>query len=180
MKMYISIILAILVLITCALPAIAATTYVDTSWVTTTSESDLGGAYACMYKSAKTNSEVVKVFSNPTTIQIQFNLNNLSWVSAKCGSTTGYMPIDHVNYTKAQLRQALFGGYNLQRGFAGQPVKNLQLCLAALDYDTNGIDGEFGGGTQQAVKEFQALNKLTVDGIAGPNTQNLLIDEIFY
>ena len=52
----------------------------------------------------------------------------------------------------------------LKRGMAGAPVKRLQEKLGI------GADGIFGGGTQQAVKDFQSANGLAVDGIAGPDT----------
>lgn len=179
MKKFMSAIIALFMLITFAVSATAATTYVDTSWVSTTSASDLGGMYACMYSETSTDSEVVMVFRTETAIQIQFDLDSLTWVSAKCGNKTGYMRIDQVNYTATELRQALFGGYTMQRGFEGQPVKNLQLCLAQLLYDTNGIDGIYGSGTQQAVKSFQANCGLEDDGIAGSLTQDALIERVF-
>ena len=52
----------------------------------------------------------------------------------------------------------------LKRGMKGVPVKRLQerLDIAA--------DGDFGPGTERAVKEFQQANGLAVDGIAGPDT----------
>lgn len=180
MKKYISIVLVVLTLISCTVPALAATTHVDTSWVSTTSESDLGGAYACMYKSKSVGSDVVKIFYEPTSIQIRFNQNSLTWVSAKCGNTTGYMHIDQVQYTKQQLRKALFGNYAMQRGFEGQPVANLQLCLKKLYYDVGAADGIFGSGTEREVKNFQLACKLENDGIAGTNTQNALIDRIYF
>ena len=52
----------------------------------------------------------------------------------------------------------------LKRGMKGAPVKRLQEKLGI------GADGDFGPGTQKAVKEFQQANGLAVDGIAGPDT----------
>jgi len=52
----------------------------------------------------------------------------------------------------------------LKRGMKGAPVKRLQEKLGI------GADGDFGPGTQKAVKEFQKANGLAVDGIAGPDT----------
>ena len=52
----------------------------------------------------------------------------------------------------------------LKRGMAGAPVKRLQ---EKLGIDADGI---FGGGTKQAVMDFQKANGLAVDGIAGPDT----------
>ncbi|MFD0917612.1 peptidoglycan-binding protein [Pseudahrensia aquimaris] len=52
----------------------------------------------------------------------------------------------------------------LKRGLKGVPVKRLQESLGI------GADGDFGPGTERAVKEFQKANGLVVDGIAGPDT----------
>ncbi|MDD3411741.1 MAG: peptidoglycan-binding protein, partial [Eubacteriales bacterium] len=53
-------------------------------------------------------------------------------------------------------------------------VHGLQLALSVLGYYANSIDGNFGTGTESAVKAFQRAYKLTVDGRAGPITQKLL------
>lgn len=52
----------------------------------------------------------------------------------------------------------------LKRGLKGAPVKRLQERLGV------GADGDFGPGTEKAVREFQKENGLAVDGIAGPDT----------
>jgi peptidoglycan hydrolase-like protein with peptidoglycan-binding domain len=52
----------------------------------------------------------------------------------------------------------------LKRGLKGAPVKRLQEKLGI------GADGDFGPGTEKAVREFQEANNLAVDGIAGPDT----------
>ena len=52
----------------------------------------------------------------------------------------------------------------LKRGLKGGPVKRLQEKLGIT------ADGDFGPGTERAVREFQEANGLAVDGIAGPDT----------
>ncbi|GKY88483.1 peptidoglycan-binding domain-containing protein [Sinisalibacter aestuarii] len=52
----------------------------------------------------------------------------------------------------------------LKRGLKGAPVKRLQERLGIT------ADGDFGPGTEKAVKDFQKANGLAVDGIAGPDT----------
>ncbi|HEV7983060.1 MAG TPA: peptidoglycan-binding protein [Xanthobacteraceae bacterium] len=52
----------------------------------------------------------------------------------------------------------------LKRGLAGEPVKILQAKLAVP------ADGEFGPGTETALKAYQQKHGLKVDGIAGPDT----------
>jgi peptidoglycan hydrolase-like protein with peptidoglycan-binding domain len=52
----------------------------------------------------------------------------------------------------------------LGMGMAGEPVKRLQEKLGVT------VDGQFGPGTDKAVREFQAKEKIAVDGLAGPDT----------
>lgn len=59
---------------------------------------------------------------------------------------------------------------NLKRGDTGKKVTLLQTSLNNLGY-TLTPDGDFGAKTEQAVKEFQTNEELTVDGIVGPKTQ---------
>lgn len=52
----------------------------------------------------------------------------------------------------------------LKRGLAGEPVKILQRKLGVT------TDGEFGPGTEKALKDYQQKEGIAVDGIAGPDT----------
>ena len=52
----------------------------------------------------------------------------------------------------------------LKRGMKGAPVKRLQTKLGIT------ADGDFGPGTQTAVRDYQDQHGLAVDGIAGPET----------
>ena len=62
----------------------------------------------------------------------------------------------------------------LKIGSEGADVKRLQQRLKDLGYYTGSVDGKFGQGTEQAVRDFQAAHKLTVDGKAGKSTQTTL------
>ena len=62
----------------------------------------------------------------------------------------------------------------LRVGSTGSDVSDLQARLIELGYYTGAIDGKYASGTQSAVMEFQQLNGLTADGIAGRQTQDLL------
>jgi len=58
----------------------------------------------------------------------------------------------------------------LKKGSKGQAVKDLQEALTALGLAPGPIDGVFGKKTEDAVKAFQKLKDLEVDGVAGPIT----------
>jgi len=87
----------------------------------------------------------------------------------------------------------------IRKGAKGEAVRALQRSLAGQGYDAKGNrtseifesddagttsrgyatsdlrpDGDFGGGTEKALKAFQRDNGLTPDGIAGPQTWNKL------
>ena len=59
----------------------------------------------------------------------------------------------------------------------GDAVKAMQAMLICRGYSCGscGADGDFGRGTEQAVRSFQRAKGLTVDGLAGKNTA----DELF-
>jgi len=55
-------------------------------------------------------------------------------------------------------------------------VINIQSRLQTLGYDLGkfGVDGDYGGATVRAVRDFQRQNGLKVDGMIGPNTWKVL------
>ena len=52
--------------------------------------------------------------------------------------------------------------------------KDIQLALKKAGYYTGVVDGQIGRNTRKAIKAFQKANGLTVDGIAGAKTKELL------
>ena len=56
----------------------------------------------------------------------------------------------------------------------GPEIRKLQQRLAALGYDTGGIDGILGPATKRALKQFQAAHGLAADGVVGPATKAAL------
>ena len=58
----------------------------------------------------------------------------------------------------------------IKRGDQGERVRNIQESLRRLGYFEGKADGDFGEYTENAVKEFQRMNKLTPDGVVGPST----------
>lgn len=62
----------------------------------------------------------------------------------------------------------------LKRGSTGATVKTLQTKLKNWGYYSGKVDGIFGSGTERAVRYFQRVNKLTVDGVVGSKTAKAL------
>ncbi len=83
-------------------------------------------------------------------------------------------------YTKAVVNKArrIKAVATLKKGSTGTAVKTLQTNLKKLGYDVGTVDGTYGTKTVSAVKAFQKDHGLTVDGIAGMNTQVALEEAI--
>ena len=66
----------------------------------------------------------------------------------------------------------------LKKGSKGDDVKMLQKLLIVSGYSCGkaGVDGDFGNGTEEAVEKFQKDFKLTVDGVAGAETFEALVN----
>ena len=58
----------------------------------------------------------------------------------------------------------------LKLGDSGAQVKQLQEKLKEAKFDPGTPDGQFGAGTEAAVKAFQKSEGLVADGVAGPRT----------
>jgi putative chitinase len=71
---------------------------------------------------------------------------------------TGKIPLRAANSEAAPT------GGTLRRGSKGEEVKRMQAKLGIK------ADGDFGPGTEAALKKWQAANGLTADGVAGPKT----------
>lgn len=66
----------------------------------------------------------------------------------------------------------------LRKGVSGSSeVRKLQQRLKDLKYYSGSVDGDFGTGTENAVKAFQSANGLTADGVAGSKTLNRLYSD---
>ena len=75
---------------------------------------------------------------------------------------------------QAALERAVRGlvkKHPLRTGDAGDAVRVLQGRLYSLGHDPRGLDGQYGAGTAQAVRDYQAASPgLTPDGAAGEET----------
>lgn len=71
------------------------------------------------------------------------------------------------------------GGFPIIRsGSRGSYVLIAQDCLNTLGYKTGGLDGVFGNQTINAVRSYQRVVGLSVDGIVGCNTWRSLQEDV--
>ena len=77
--------------------------------------------------------------------------------------------VEILMFSKVGLAQQV-----LKEGMSGQAVVALQKDLKRLGHFNCSVTGYFGEKTQAAVKDFQKTNGLTVDGIVGKNTIDII------
>lgn len=63
---------------------------------------------------------------------------------------------------------------DVSKGAKGDEVKEIQQILADLGYLTGKVDGDFGGGTEKAVKAFQAAEGIEETGVVDDKTMEKL------
>ncbi|MFF9644722.1 peptidoglycan recognition protein family protein [Kitasatospora aureofaciens] len=72
-----------------------------------------------------------------------------------------------------------YPGYLIARGAKGATVRVIQAALTQRGYGWAlapwGVDGDFGGGTERAVRAFQGDQHLDADGVVGPATWGRLV-----
>ena len=61
-----------------------------------------------------------------------------------------------------------------KKGSTGSAVTQIQKKLQEWGYYSGPVDGVYGSATEKAVRRFQEMNRLTVDGKAGPATLKAL------
>ena len=91
----------------------------------------------------------VKAFQKAQGLTVDGNVGDITWLN-----------IDEADMSDPTIR----------RGSTGNPVRRAQKRLTLGGYDTGGVDGVFGAGTEAAVRRFQGDSRLTVDGVVGPRT----------
>ena len=77
------------------------------------------------------------------------------------------------------LQQGGFIAYRetVKAGSTGRETRRLQTRLTSLGYLSGAADGLAGGATEGAIRAFQSVNGLGVDGVAGEKTQNVLFSD---
>lgn len=117
-----------------------------------------------------TNASIVTQLKKGTVVEVSEKIEN--WFKVSAGKNKGYVRAD---YIELDVKQAEFKAYNtLKMGMSGKEVSSLQNALKELEYYKAEINGNYGAFTRDAVKAFQNANGLLADGLATPETQELL------
>ncbi len=106
----------------------------------------------------------VKRFQAKKGLKIDGIIGNLTWQELEKSPTPTQPTNVTVNISERCKKEVL------RRGSKGSCVSSLQRALNTLGYKAGTPDGSFGPRTENAVKAFQAFNRITADGIVGPAT----------
>lgn len=104
---------------------------------------------------------------------VDIGAGGASWTSFHLDSPAPMPEPDAPEQQEAPSLRLELGGKLLRRGSKGQLVRTLQEMLKA-NGATITVDGDFGPGTERAVKAFQSSKKLKADGIVGRQTADAL------
>jgi hypothetical protein len=107
------------------------------------------------------------------------HIRSHNWLSFSLGyNGTGQAPVYAAKIESAYRRQS--GGKAslplLRMGSKGAAVRELQVQLEGLGFLVE-VDGDFGNGTRRAVREYQEMAGLKIDGVAGAATLRSLAEE---
>lgn len=104
------------------------------------------------------------------------NIGKISGLNGRRWTKHGKIPwVDYGDVTETEdAPEYALGSRLLKKGCTGEDVRELQRLLVLLGYnlgtygpESNGVDGEFGKATQQAVEGLQAAAGIEVDGKFG-------------
>ena len=101
---------------------------------------------------------------------VKTRLNSRGW--NRWGWMTKYYNYAATGNTPDKPEPVELGHRTLKQGMVGDDVKELQASLISLNFSCGkwGADGEFGSATTAAVRAFQSMHGLEVDGIVGEKT----------
>ena len=99
--------------------------------------------------SGRKTESAVKKFQQAREIAVDGVVGRVTWIN-----------IDEADQSHPVLRV----------GSTGLPVRRLQSRMSAVGFNTGGVDGRFGAKTEAAVRKLQQDFNLSVDGVVGPQT----------
>ena len=139
-----------------------------------------------MRKSASSDSKVVGTLREGDKVTIKDSKG--SWYKVSKGSKTGYVYKKYIDVSgsgssssgskssgnKKSSKSSGNSDGTCGPGDSGSAVKKVQQRLKKLGYYTGSADGDYGGGTKAAVKNFQKRNGLKATGTVNKKTLSKL------
>lgn len=133
-----------------------------------------------MRSKASTDGSVIRVLREGTNVTIQSVTGG--WYKIKYGGETGYVSKKYITVKKnastgkeeKKETDKKSSDGTCERGDQGDKVKTVQNKLKKLGYYSKSVDGDYGSGTEEAVKAFQKNNGLKVTGKVNSTTLNKL------
>ena len=139
-----------------------------------------------MRKSASSDSKVVGTLREGDKVTIKDSKG--SWYKVSKGSKTGYVYKKYIDVSgsgssssgskssgnKKSSKSSGNSDGTCGPGDSGSAVKKVQQRLKKLGYYTGSADGDYGGGTKAAVKNFQKRNRLKATGTVNKKTLSKL------
>lgn len=118
--------------------------------------------------------ECTPAWADGVQITALHNIANLPGYNGRTWTKHGKLPWVEYDSEPAEYTLIL---PQLHRGSRGEMVKMLQSMLIERGYScgASGVDGSFGGATEEAVKRFQLDCELEADGYVGRNTMTALL-----
>lgn len=125
------------------------------------------------------NTDIGIITKIQATLNTRYNLNietdNIFGKETKKALVIGLQTELNNQYQKGLVVDGIFGSktknacVSVRKGAKGNITYILQAILYCKGYKI-AVDGDFGVNTENAVKDYQQSNGLTVDGVAGKNT----------
>jgi hypothetical protein len=171
MRKILALILAVMSALAITAPALAASGVVDSSHGSTPygTVSYYSGYNSTVSTSGLTNKGTKSHGTNLTVTSV-----NDHWYRFTQNGSYRYILRQFVRVSGLEW-EIRYGTMELNLGCSWtRYVKQMQIDLTALDYDTNGTDGAFGSDTRDALIDFQTANGLTADGRCGPASKAAL------
>lgn len=120
---------------------------------------------------------------------VRTKVSSTKWQYALLFSYINYTMVTNGVASQPQQKPSVSDGKNpykkptstVRKGASGESVKWVQWELDRAGYNLapyGGIDGKFGSGTENLVKQFQTSHGLTVDGLVGTKTINALSTDV--
>jgi N-acetylmuramoyl-L-alanine amidase len=126
------------------------------------------------------NSSISTVLAKNAIVNVYGELRD-GWLKIDNGHvkgkyiTKGATPVQSIPNPKPASPKKVIPQPTLKKGSKGEPVKQLQTLLNKAGFNCGKVDGDFGNGTDKALKAWQKSKKLVADGVYGKASYSVML-----